>query len=145
MGYIHEVNVGRIANHFLKDDNYFKQVKSDDRTMQSILSKDKVFFKNGIPKDYVDLSVGLSGYNSFDEAYLQLIADLSRECADTVKLAIPEGDQTKSIYISGGFARNETFVRILATMFSGKKVYTSEMDNSTALGAALMVWGCHGN
>jgi len=29
---------------------------------------------------------------------------------------------------------------MLATIFPGKKVFTSEVDNSTALGAALMLW-----
>ena len=83
-------------------------------------------------------SITLTG--SFDEAYLQLIADLSRENADAVKLVVPKNDITKSIYVSGGFARNETFVRMLATIFPDKKVFTSEVDNATALGAALMVW-----
>jgi sugar (pentulose or hexulose) kinase len=140
MGYIHEVNVERLAKHFSKDADYFKLVKTDDVLMKSIIKAEKVFFKNGIPKDYVDQSVDLSKYKSFDEAYLQLIADLSRENADAVKLVVPNNDVTKSIYVSGGFARNETFVRMLAAIFPDKKVYTSEVDNATALGAALMVW-----
>jgi len=144
MGYIHEVNVERLAKHFSKDADYFKRVKTDEVLMQSILKGEKVFFKNGIPKDYVDQSVDLSKYKSFEEAYLQLVADLSRECADAVNLVVPANDQTKSIYVSGGFARNETFVRMLATIFPDKKVYTSEVDNSTALGAALMLWNAMG-
>lgn len=140
LGYIHEVNVERIAKHYSKTADYFKNVKSDDILMKSILAEEKVFFRNGTPTDYVDQSVDLTKYKSFDEAYLQLVADLARECAEAVKLVVPANDLTKSIYVSGGFARNETFVRMLATIFPDKKVYTSEMDNSTALGAALMVW-----
>jgi sugar (pentulose or hexulose) kinase len=140
MGYIHEVNVGKIAEHFSKDADYFKKVKADKKIMQSILTSEKVFFRNGIPKDFIDQTVDLSNYKSFEEAYLQLIVDLSRECADAVKLVIPADDRTKAIYVSGGFARNEVYVRMLATIFPGMKVYTSEVDNSTALGAAVMLW-----
>jgi sugar (pentulose or hexulose) kinase len=144
LGFIHEVNVERIAKHFSKDTDYFKKVKSDEVLMQSILKGEKVFFKTGIPKDFIDQSVDLSNYKNFEEAYLQLVTDLSRECADAVNLVVPANDTTKSIYVSGGFARNETFVRMLATIFPAKKVFTSEVDNSTALGAALMLWEAMG-
>ena len=140
MGYIHELNIKRIADHFSKDAGYFKTVIYDEYLMSSILDSGKVFFRNGIPKDYVDHTVNLSSFVSFESAYLQFIADLTRECADSVKLVIPTDDITKSIYVSGGFARNEAFVRTLATLFPNKKVYTSEVDNSTAMGAALMLW-----
>ncbi len=140
MGHIHEVNVERIAKHFSQNSDYFKKVKADEKIMQPLLSTGRVFFKNGVPKDFVDQSVDLSKYKSFEEAYIQLITDLSRECAEAVKLVIPANDQSKALYVSGGFARNEIFVRMLATIFPEKKVYTSEVDNSTALGAALMLW-----
>ncbi|MBE0653516.1 MAG: hypothetical protein IH594_06945 [Bacteroidales bacterium] len=58
----------------------------------------------------------------------------------SVDLIIPKKDDIENIYISGGFSRNEIFVRYLATRYSHKKVYTSEIDNSTALGAALVVY-----
>jgi sugar (pentulose or hexulose) kinase len=140
MGHIHEVNLQRLCEYYSKDADYFKTVSADEVLMQSKLDSEKIFFRNGIPKDYVDNSVDLGTFGSFETAYLQLIADLARECADAVKLVIPANDITKCIYVSGGFARNEVFVRMLATLFPKKKVYTSEVDNSTALGAALMLW-----
>ncbi len=140
MGHIHEVNVERLCSHFSKDANYFKTVKANEVLMQSILGSEKIFFSKGVPGDFVDHSVDLSIFKSFESAYLQLMADLTRELADSVRLIIPENDVTKIIYVSGGFARNEVFVRILATLFPKKKVYTSEVDNATAMGAALMLW-----
>jgi hypothetical protein len=55
------------------------------------------------------------------------------------RLIIPGDDQTKAIYISGGFARNEIFVRLPAGWLHGKDVHISETDNTTALGAAMVV------
>lgn len=140
LGHIHEVNVERLCSHFSKDQHYFKTVKAEEVLMQSILDTGKIFFSKGIPKNFVDHSVDLSRFVSFEVAYLQFLTDLTRELAESVKLVIPENDSTKAIYVSGGFARNEAFVRLLATLFPQKKVYTSEVDNSTAMGAALMLW-----
>jgi sugar (pentulose or hexulose) kinase len=52
---------------------------------------------------------------------------------------IPENDETKCLYVSGGFARNPIFIELLKTNFPDKKVLISEIDNSSALGAALVV------
>jgi sugar (pentulose or hexulose) kinase len=41
--------------------------------------------------------------------------------------------------VSGGFSRNNLFVNMLANIFSNKIVFTSKIDNASALGAALMV------
>lgn len=63
-----------------------------------------------------------------------------RLAVEALKLVIPEHDNTRSIFISGGFARNEIFVRLLAASLKDKQIFTSQMDNATALGAALVIW-----
>ena len=87
-----------------------------------------------------DSSLDLSVFSSYEEAYHQLIIDLTDLGIESLKLITAEKDNTTEIYVSGGFARNETFLRMLATRLKHKNVYTSEIDNSTALGAALAVW-----
>jgi len=59
---------------------------------------------------------------------------------ESLRLIIPSDDQTTVVYISGGFAKNELFTKLLKLRFPGKKVFTSEIDNATALGAAMVVW-----
>jgi sugar (pentulose or hexulose) kinase len=140
MGHIHQENVKRIATFFHVEDNFFKGMKPDEVLLKQYLSSDKKFFKQGIPKDYVDMETDLSVFKSAHEAYHRLIVDLTRVAMDSMSLVLAKNDDTKSVYISGGFARNEIFVRLIATLNPGKKVYTSEIDNSTALGAALTVW-----
>jgi sugar (pentulose or hexulose) kinase len=84
--------------------------------------------------------LNLSQFLTFADAYHQLMADLVDLCLESLDLIIPAEDHTKTVYISGGFARNELFVRLLAARLPGKKVYTSEIDNATALGAAMVVY-----
>jgi sugar (pentulose or hexulose) kinase len=90
--------------------------------------------------DYIDLSVDLSEFNSAEEAYHQLVIDITSLALDSLKLVIPENDNTTSVYVTGGFARNILFLRLLATLLPGKTIYTSEVDNATAFGAAMTVW-----
>jgi len=132
----------RIEEFYKVPEDQFKKVKTNEVLLAQMVKKasgKKVFFANGIPADYIDNSVDLKQYASFDEAYHQLIIDITGLAIDTLQLVVPAKDSTKAIYVSGGFARNEIFVRLLANLLPGKKVYTSEIDNSTALGAALVV------
>jgi sugar (pentulose or hexulose) kinase len=68
------------------------------------------------------------------------VIDLTRVLKDSIDLVIPTTDETTTLYISGGFARNEIFVRLMASFYHEKAVYTTEIDNSTALGAAIVLW-----
>ena len=61
-------------------------------------------------------------------------------CMESIQLIIPENDVTEVVYITGGFARNKIFVKLFANRLPGKKVYTSEMDNSSALGAMMVLY-----
>jgi activator of 2-hydroxyglutaryl-CoA dehydratase len=141
MGHIHDVNIERISRHFGVNVDFYKTIKTSDHKISRFINSDiRVFFKNGIPEGYIDISVDLTRFLTIDEAYHQLMADLVNNCIESIRLIIPVDDQTKVVYITGGFARNEIFTRLLSGKLTGKKVYTSEMDNATALGAAMVVW-----
>jgi sugar (pentulose or hexulose) kinase len=58
---------------------------------------------------------------------------------ECIRMIIGKNDQTKNIYISGGFARNAIYVQLIASAFPDKKIFTSVIDNSSALGAALVI------
>lgn len=140
MGHIHDVNTERLTNFFKVESNQYKKVKADEALMNRYLSKGKerIFFKDDMPADYIDTSVDLSQFSSFDEAYHRLMYDLTLLDAESLDLVM--SDDVKTIYISGGFARNEMFIRLMANFYPQCKVYTSEVDNASALGAALLVY-----
>jgi len=142
MGHIHDVNVEVLSKHFGVKAGYYKTVSPNDEEIKKILNnkKGRIFFRQGVPADFIERDADLSHFISFDSAYHQFMFDLTDLCFDSLSLIIPAVDRTKVVYVSGGFARNEIFVRILASRLPGKRVYTSEMDNATALGAAMVVW-----
>lgn len=139
MGYIHEVNAVKIAKHFSTPEDQFKHVKTDASLIEKFCNKQR-FFTQDLPESYIDETVDLSQFANYEEAYHQMMIDLTRLCIDSLSLIIPVKDTTKKVYISGGFARNEIFVHLLATYFKDKQVVTSQVDNASAVGAALVVW-----
>ena len=88
----------------------------------------------------MDNSVLKETFESFEEAYHQLIIDLVDLTEESIDLIIAKDDNSKNIYISGGFAKNPIFLKLMASRFPDKKVYTSEVANATSLGAALVLW-----
>jgi sugar (pentulose or hexulose) kinase len=144
MGHMHDVNLERLNEYFKVDKNHFKKIKYNASLAEKILNGGSQFFSGGIPDNYVDEAIDYSRFTSFEEAYYQLMIDLTRLNKRSIDMVIPEKDDIGCIYISGGFARNEIFVRCLATLYSNKKVFTSEIDNATALGAAMVVYSAFG-
>jgi sugar (pentulose or hexulose) kinase len=75
---------------------------------------------------------------SFEEAYHQLMNELCDLTVDSIKLVLPAKDDIENLYITGGFSKNELFLNLICEAFPEKSVYTSEISNSSALGAALV-------
>ena len=66
--------------------------------------------------------------------------DLTFLNVEKIKLVLTREDDVKRLYVSGGFARNEIYVKLLAGFFPDKEVFTTQVDNSSAVGAALSIW-----
>jgi hypothetical protein len=134
--------VEKLNRYFGVTADHFKTVKTNSVKIARVIGnyKGRHFFRDGVPADYVDETANLAHFLTFSDAYHQLVADLVDLCIEALGLILPARDETRAIYISGGFARNELFVRMLAVRMPKKKVFTSEIDNATALGAAMVVW-----
>ena len=142
LGHIHDLNVERLQEHFNKEESAYKNVDPGTRLVRKYWEsgeKGTKFFRNGIPVGWVDPQVDPGEFGSFEEAYIRLMVDLSRQVVHSTALIIAKKDSTKHLYITGGFARNPIFSTILSLAFPEKRVYTSEIDNASSLGAALVM------
>jgi len=142
IGRIHDVNVARLNRLFGADDSAYKYVALDEEIIRELNQKSdkRIFFQGGVPEDFVDLSIEKETFGSFEEAYHRLVMDLVDLSKESIGLIIGKEDNTKHIYISGGFSKNPIFLKLIASHFSNKRVYTSEIANATSLGAALVLW-----
>jgi len=142
LGHIHDVNVKNLTIAFGLDEKAYKHVCLDDEILQPLLSReagDRMFFKEGMTKDFTDHSIDHGDFQNFEQGYHQLIADLVDLTAESINLIIGEKDNTKNLYITGGFSKNDIFLEGLACRFRNKKVFTSDIPNATSLGAALVL------
>ena len=143
LGRIHDLNVEHLNQLFGVDDSAYKTVAPNEAMIRALIHMSRgrpVFFHEGIPKDYVDQSIGKEHFSSFEEAYHQLVMDLVCLTKESIDLIIAKEDNTRNIYISGGFSKNPIFLMLIASHFPKKHVFTSEIANATSLGAALVLW-----
>ncbi|MFA9370173.1 MAG: FGGY-family carbohydrate kinase [Labilibaculum antarcticum] len=143
MGHFHETLVFKLNDFFLTEADFYKEIPCNSDLVELVNQKFKdelYFFPEGIGNfdqavDKLDFSV----FKDFTEAYTRMVVELTQLCIFSIELIIPQKDITKTIFISGGFSRNKIFVSLLSHYFTDKKVCTSEIDNASALGAALVV------
>ena len=88
-------------------------------------------FKNALTED-------LSLFKDFDQAYHQLIHELTELQIGALKLAIGDS-KIEHIYIDGGFANNEVFTQMLANKLPDYVIRSTEFALGSSLGAAVLV------
>jgi sugar (pentulose or hexulose) kinase len=142
LGHLHETAVKQLTIHFNKSEDSYKKVKADRQLSTFLKAKFKekrIYFKTGPDsrdlKDYIDLYE----FSSIEEAYHQLMNELCDLTIEAINMVLPANDETANIYITGGFSKNELFVNLITEAYPSKLVYTSEIANASALGAALVI------
>ena len=144
LGHMHETAAKLIANHFDKPEDYYKQVKYDKNLAISLKEKFReksVFFQDEPLSREFRERIDMYQFKNFDMAYHQLMNELGYLTIESVNLILPESNDISNIYITGGFSKNEHFLNLIKDHFSKKTVYTSEISNASALGAALVISG----
>lgn len=77
-------------------------------------------------------------FSTYEEACHQLMLDLVTIQAECIRLA-GSADSIDRMIVTGGFSQNELFVKLLASRFPDKKIYTSSLPYASALGAGLVL------
>jgi sugar (pentulose or hexulose) kinase len=144
LGHMHETAARKIASHFGKPEDYYKNVKYD-RSLSSSLkekfSEKTVFFQDEPLSREFRERIDMYQFRNLEMAYHQLMNELGNLTVESVNLILSESNDISNIYITGGFSKNEHFLNYIKDHFSEKNVYTSEISNASALGAALVISG----
>jgi hypothetical protein len=144
LGHMHEEGVKRIAGHFMEDPEYYKKVKADRNITSSLKSRHagkNLFFKSSPDSRELKEFIDMYEFASFEVAYHQLMAELSYLTIEAIMFVLAADDDTSNIYITGGFSDNQLFRNHIRDAFPAKLVFTSEIANASALGAALVISG----
>jgi sugar (pentulose or hexulose) kinase len=143
IGNLHETGVKMLNEHFRTTDDFFRNVNFDQDmliVLKERYSGDRrAFFTSGPGSREFREKIDLFDFKSFDEAYHQLMSELTDLTIESIRLILPQNDDTENMYITGGFAKNRIFLKLMARAFPQKKVYTSVINDASALGAALTI------
>jgi sugar (pentulose or hexulose) kinase len=143
LGNMHEKGVRLLNEHFRTTGDFYKNVNYDQDLLNMLkvrYSGDKrAYFNSGHGSREFKDRIDFFDFKSYDEGYHQLMSELCDLTTEAIKLILPEKDDIENLYITGGFGKNEIFLKLLARSFSSKKVFTSVINNATALGAALVI------
>lgn len=142
LGRIHDANTEFLENEFGVPKGSFKKVVAADAVLKDAWNAPPEvagFFRDGVPGDLVDRSVQLEKFRSFTDAYVHLMVALTRLVSQSIQYILSSPDTTRHLYITGGFTRNCLFTKMVAAAFPHKKVFTSETENASSLGAALVI------
>jgi sugar (pentulose or hexulose) kinase len=144
MGYMHDTAVKKMSEYFKINENSFSLIKPDLRLLnklRTMFDSDRIFTRNDDHSYLLKEDMDLFGFDNFIEGYHQLMVELSDLAVDSINLIIPEDDDTSNIFITGGFSKNLLFMKMIASSFPEKKIFTSEISNASALGAAYIILG----
>ena len=136
----HEIQTKKLAAHFHVDSMYYKTVSFSEKLIQDILeitpqneslrSNDPSLLSRFNKRD-------LTIYKSYELAYHQLMLDIMRSQVASTRLVASKGVST--IFVDGGFSKNQIYMNLLATAFPENKVYAASVPEATAMGAALAI------
>lgn len=140
LGRMHEVYIEALAKHFNVDIDKHLTLKLDKELCSSITSNStKVFLAEGSDTEFVaDINI-LKSFNSYEDAYYQLVFDICTKVMEAIELILDANNSLKDIYISGGFNRNEMFVHFLSLLKPEVTIRIPNVKNESALGAALLM------
>jgi L-fuculokinase len=132
-----------LNKHFDVPVEYHKNVKFNELFYTKAKSiKSPIFTHNIVYKDIPRIdnlsAEELGWFSSYEEAYHQLIKELLVIQVQKIGF-IMRGVKISKIYVDGGFADNDVFIKMLAQLMPDFSIVPSEMPLGTSLGAAMQV------
>jgi sugar (pentulose or hexulose) kinase len=140
-GYEHEQQIKRLSSFYLKDENFHSSIQYDADIISGFIkqeadSGDREGLQTIDTNTFSNRDLAL--YYSYEEAYHRLILDIVRQQKKSTELVL-KGQNTKRIFVDGGFSKNELYMNLLASAFRQVEVFAASVAQSTAMGAALAI------
>lgn len=124
-GYVHELVTKKMAAYFNVVANYFEKIAYDKELLR----------EEADLKELPDFDA--TGYSTYEEAYTNFIKHIVKAQKKSTDLVL--NDRVKKIFVDGGFAKNETYMQLLAEAYPQVEVYAASVSQATAMGAAMAI------
>lgn len=133
-GRYHEQEASKIAQNFGVPPARLMEMKYDPEIGVERLSLESYRIENPVS----GMERNWQNYATAEQAYHQLMADLvalQKRSSDLVLKGAP----VKKLFVDGGFGKSRIFMKMLAAAYPETEVWTSEIPQASALGAALVL------
>lgn len=137
-GYEHEQQVKRLAAHFSKSKEEYTTISFNRNIIESLRSRVHALTGAGEAGITEFSARDLHTFNSYEQAYHQLMLDIMNKQIESTRLVL-KGTDTRRIFVDGGFGKNPLYMYLLAEAFPDIEVYAASIAQATAFGAALAI------
>lgn len=140
LGRIHEVYIEALGNYFKVDLNAHMELVLNISLCEELIDQDaRIYLSESIDNDFNAYPEVLQKFLSYETAYYQLIFEISKKVISGIDLITDSNSKTSRMFISGGFNKNEVFIKFLELLRSDLTIKISDCKNESALGAALLM------
>lgn len=139
-GHEHDQETRRIASHFGLENDFFATLHFD-RAIIARLKQQPLENSGQDDLGLMNSGFGRRNLQSFDNAtiaYHQLLLDLIAAQVASSSLVL-QGTAVKQLFVDGGFSHNEGYMALLAGAFPQYNLYSANLAQASALGAALAI------
>ena len=126
----HELQVKRLAAHFNKPLNYYKELRFNQSA--------GIPFSAANSADDPFGEMDILNFPDYSTAYLTLMSSIVKQQIVSTKLVM-QGVEIKRLFVDGGFSNNSYYMNLLAQAMPDIEVYAASMAQASALGAALAI------
>jgi sugar (pentulose or hexulose) kinase len=139
-GHEHDQESKRIAGHFGMSPDFYQSLNFD-RAIIGRLQQQSLPAPAGMEQGLRQSGFGqrdLHGFENAGVAYHQLLLDLVAAQVQSADLVL-RGTPVRQLFVDGGFSHNAGYMQLLAAAFLQYEVYSANLAQASALGAALAI------
>lgn len=133
-GLYHEQEAAKIAQRFGITPGQLMEMNYDPDIALESLSLEDYRIENPVS----GLERNGQNYETAEQAYHQLMADLVALQKRSSDLVLKHAS-VKKLFVDGGFGKSRIFMKMLSAAYPETEVWTSEVPQASALGAALVL------
>ncbi len=142
LGKVLEVQLSNLNYHFDIEkpnlDDYQSILFDKDLYLKTKNNNKKAFQFTSL-NDSDNRNIFLSSFSNFKDAYFQLMFEIVQRQIDAIKLALGNTKDIKTIFIDGGFSKNDVFCKMLAHELPQFIFKITDVAAGSALGAAIAI------
>ena len=140
LGNEYKLQIGKLAKKYKVEKEVFKQITFNTKLFHQLKNSNNNYFafESLSIKRKQPIKTNYKPFGNYEMAYHQLMLELVNEQIIFAERAI-EKTTIKKIYIDGGFADNDLFIKLLLLHFKDLKIQTTKAPLGSALGAAIVV------